>query len=87
MAPWVDIWPTARAELLELRIERWRELVRQTREWINFAEIADWCARETGSIRRNDQLMVEAYRNLGDALASGEFEEGGRARRWRPSPL
>jgi hypothetical protein len=32
------------------RIKRFAERQRQTREWINFAEIAEWCSKEDQSI-------------------------------------
>jgi hypothetical protein len=73
--------------LLECRIRRWQERQRQTGEWINFARIADWCARESRSIRVDDRLAAEAYRKLEEALARGEFEVGGRSRVRYPEGL
>jgi hypothetical protein len=69
-----------RSQMLERRIERWMERMRRSREWISFADIADWCAREKGSIRADDNLKAGAYRALGESVMSGEFEERGRSR-------
>ena len=73
--------------LLECRIGRWQERQWQTGEWINFARIADWCARESRSIRVDNLLAAEAYLKLEEALARGEFEEGGRSRVRYPEGL
>ncbi len=48
--------------------------------WINFADIADYCAREPGSINPDPALMASTFKQLGDALAKGEFETDGRTR-------
>lgn len=50
--------------------------LRLTREWISLADIADWCSREREGIRANEQLRAEAYTQLGESLAAGEFGSG-----------
>jgi hypothetical protein len=62
------------------RIERFTMRQRRLREWINFAEIADWCSREDGSIVPNEQKRRAAFDTLQNDLLSGEFEENGRSR-------
>ena len=64
----------------ENRVSQWAERMRRSREWIGFADIADWCAREKGSIIPDDRLKIETYRALGASVASGEFEHSGRSR-------
>jgi hypothetical protein len=64
----------------EKLIEKFAEEQRQRRAWINFADMADWCAREGGSIQPNGQLRNDAYRQLGEAVARGEFEVDSRTR-------
>jgi hypothetical protein len=55
-----------------------------TGEWISFDRMADWCAREGGSIDdRNNQyarLRAAAYRQLDEAMTSGQFDKDGRSR-------
>jgi hypothetical protein len=62
------------------RIERFTEGQKYAREWINFAEIADWCAKEDGSITTNEEKRAAAYDTLAIDLLSGEFEERDRSR-------
>jgi hypothetical protein len=62
------------------RIERWTEQQRQTRKWINFAEIADWCSKEDQSIVPNEEKRAAAFDTLASDLLSGDFEENGRSR-------
>src|SRR5262249_1975223 len=53
---------------------------RQAQEWINFAAIADWCAKEDGSILPNEKKREVAFDTLESDLLAGEFEENGRSR-------
>lgn len=62
------------------RIDRFRALQQYDREWINFAEIADWCSREDGSIAPNEQKRAMAFDSLEKDLLAGEFEENCRSR-------
>ena len=62
------------------RIERFAERQRQTREWINFAEIAEWCSKEDQSIVPNKEKSTAAFDTLASDLLAGEFEENGRSR-------
>jgi hypothetical protein len=53
---------------------------RRERKWINFAEIAEWCSKEDGSIVPNEQKRVAAFDTLQGDLLAGEFDENGRSR-------
>jgi hypothetical protein len=64
----------------ERQIRRFKTKQNLCRRWISFTDIADWCSRENGSIRSDDYLRALAYRQLGQAVADGEFESGGRTR-------
>jgi hypothetical protein len=64
----------------EERIRRFEEEQRRKREWINFAEIADWCSELDGSAVPNEAARENAYRMLERDLLAGNFEEGGRSR-------
>jgi len=61
------------------RIQRFRDCQRYDRHWINFEEIADWCARENGSIWPDTHKQTVTYDTLERDLLSGEFNEGGRS--------
>lgn len=54
--------------------------IRRSGTWVSLAEIADWFARERGSIEPDEQLRVKAFHQLGEALAAGEFGVGRRCR-------
>lgn len=56
------------------------ERLRHSREWTSFEDIAEWCAREKGSIEPDEGLRSETYRQLGNALAAGEFGLGRNSR-------
>jgi hypothetical protein len=61
------------------RIERFIEIQRYKREWINFWEISDWCSEESGVVP--DEVAREAaYQKLQHDLLEGDFEENGRSR-------
>jgi hypothetical protein len=62
------------------RIEGFRERQRKAREWINFAEIAEWCAKEDQSILPNENKRAAAFDTLASDLLAGEFQENGRSR-------
>jgi hypothetical protein len=62
------------------RIQRFTEKQRQTREWINFADIADWCSKEDHSIIPSEDKRAAAFDTLARDLLSGVFEENGRSR-------
>jgi hypothetical protein len=62
------------------RIERFTERQLWVREWINFAEIAEWCSEEDLSILPNPQKRAGAFDRLASDLLAGEFEENGRSR-------
>ena len=61
------------------RIRRFTERQRQTREWINFAEIAEWCSKEIQSIVPSEEKRAAAFDCLASDLLAGEFEENGRS--------
>src|SRR5215475_12380444 len=62
------------------RIKRFTERQREAREWINFAEIAEWCSKEDQSIVPNTEKSTAAFDTLASDLLSGEFEEKSRSR-------
>ena len=62
------------------RIQRFTQKQQQTREWINFAEIADWCSKEDHSIIPSEDKRAVAFGTLARDLLSGLFEENGRSR-------
>ena len=64
----------------QARIGRFVTAQRRHREWINFAEIADWCAREDQSIEPDERKRAAAFDRLANDLLAGEFEENGRSR-------
>src|SRR5437660_1192049 len=68
------------------RTERLRKVVRvmkrwrRTHEWIGFAQIADWCACQSGSIVPDESCRRLAYQRLLASLEAGEFERDKRSR-------
>jgi hypothetical protein len=50
----------------------------KTRQWINFADIADWCSRKKRSIRRIERDYVYTRWLLHDSTDQGEFDLQGR---------
>jgi hypothetical protein len=62
------------------RIQRFTQKQQRTREWINFAEIADWCSKEDHSIVPSEDKRAAAFDTLARDLLSGVFEENGRSR-------
>jgi hypothetical protein len=62
------------------RIDRFSRRQWQVREWINFGDVADFCARETGSITPDEEKRARAYDELADALIKGEFDRDDRSR-------
>ena len=83
--PWVGA-AVRRREHRERRIGKFTARQRREREWINFAEIADWCAREIGSIKPDEERRSLAFARLRAALKAGEFEQADRARVLMLSP-
>jgi hypothetical protein len=61
------------------QIERFKERQRRVREWISFAEIAEWRSKEDSSIVPNEEKSAAAYEMLASDLLAGEFEEKGRS--------
>jgi len=61
------------------QIERFTRRQRNSREWINFAEIAEWCSEEDQSIVQNENKRTEAFNRLASDLLTGEFEQNGRS--------
>ncbi len=91
LAIWAPLPPESEEALscaVRRRIRLWREKhnecfaerQRRQRRWFSLAEIADWCAREPGSIKPDEERRALAYAELGKALRDGEFEQGGRSR-------
>jgi hypothetical protein len=69
-----------RLAILKRRQQPIIEGLRQKGEWVSLADIADWCAREAGGIRPDENLRAEAYRQLGESLAAGFFGRGRQSR-------
>ena len=59
------------------QIERFIKQQRNSRKWINFAEIAEWCSEEDQSIVQNEHKRTEAFNRLASDLL--DFEENGRS--------
>jgi len=79
-------------------IERFKKRQRNSRKWINFAEIAESYSREDHSILPNEHKRAAAFDLLADDLLAGEFEENGHSlilflhpatkkMRWTPAEL
>jgi hypothetical protein len=64
----------------EQRIDRFKQAQRRRREWINIAEIAEWCSESEGSIVSNLDARSSAYEKLLHDLLNGDFEESGKSR-------
>jgi hypothetical protein len=62
-----------RAEIRKRHAQRFAEKQHLTRQWVNFGAIADWCARERGSIKPDEELRSAAYEELRLAMALGAF--------------
>jgi hypothetical protein len=60
------------------RIKRFNESQRSKREWINFAEIAEWCSELGGSVVPDESARASAYEKLHRDLLDGDFEMKGR---------
>ena len=57
-------------------IERFTKIQRDKREWINFAEIAEYCSEESGIVS-NEVAREAAYERLLADLLERDFEENG----------
>ena len=77
--PTIQSAPNQCVQLRRNRIQRFTERQRRIRDWINFAEIAEWCSKEDGSILPNKDKSTAAYETLGGDLLGGTFEEDGRS--------
>jgi hypothetical protein len=77
---WGTLWSSEQHSVIESCIERWQERMRQSREWVCFADLADWCARESGTINPDERKKVNAYRQLGESLKLGKFGTGKHTR-------
>src|SRR5262249_34909147 len=60
------------------RIERFTKIQRDKREWINLAEIAEYCSEESGVVP-NEVAQETTYEKLLSALFEEDFEENGRS--------
>jgi hypothetical protein len=63
-------------------IDKFRQRQRAARRWIEFVEIAKWCARSTTAAGAdNEQRALElAYQRLANSVLQGEFEPSGRSK-------
>ena len=57
------------------RIDRFTRRQWQVRDWINFADVANFCACEAGSIAPDEEKRTGAYEELADAIIKGEFDK------------
>jgi len=62
------------------RIKRFEKRQQEAREWINFADIADWCSKEDQSILPDERKREATFDTLASDLLAREFEENGRSR-------
>jgi hypothetical protein len=62
----------------EYRIAEWVARQELSREWVSFADIADWCARKPGGVKRDGDRRAQAFRDLGQSVITGEFSRAGR---------
>jgi hypothetical protein len=63
------------------RIKHFKKTQQRSREWINFGDVAEWCAREEQSIVPNEEKRTAAYTALTNDLLAGEFDgKNGRSR-------
>ena len=62
------------------RIRRFTEKQRRKHDWINFAEITDWCSEIDGSVAPNEAACASAYEKLQRDLLEGDFEENDGSR-------
>ena len=63
-------------------IDKFRQRQHAARRWIEFVEIAKWCARSTtGTSADDEQRALElAYQRLANSVLQGEFEACGRSK-------
>jgi hypothetical protein len=77
-------WTKERIRLYRIRqrrtawIERFAEIQRREREWINCAEFAEYCSEE-GSVVPNEAARDAAYKKFLADLLEGDFEENGHS--------
>ena len=87
---WPDGWTPAhhwymRAEEIGYTRQRqqawlvlWKQRQQRTHEWVCFPDVADWCARASGSIARDEGLRAQAWHDLLVSAIGGEFTRNGR---------
>ncbi len=63
----------------EFRIARFTQTQGCAREWISFADIADFCARKSGSIVPDEKKRALAFNTLAKDILNGEFDKNGRS--------
>jgi hypothetical protein len=56
------------------KIQRFKQHQQRVRDWFNFEDIAEWCAREEQSIVPNEEKRTAAYKALAKDLLAGEFD-------------
>lgn len=78
-------FPASSRRLRELRIMRFARHQHRMQQWFCLADIADWCAREDGTVGRNESKRVQAFEDLRKSLLEGDFE-GGRVLYLPPEP-
>lgn len=76
MSNCTTVWSSEQSDPIESCIERWQERMQQSRDWVCFIDLADWCARESGSINPDERKRTIAYQQLGESLKLGEFGTG-----------
>lgn len=56
------------------RVRRFYACQQRSRRWLNFALIADWCARQSGSVKPDEGDRIAAYQQLYRGVLEQEFE-------------
>ena len=73
-------WSRKRRRREQWRVRKRQRLIDRLRAagWINFGDITEWCARESGSIALDEAKRSQAYNELWKAVCAGEFDESRR---------
>jgi hypothetical protein len=81
-----DVGDIQRSRQTSYRWQKWIDWVEcfarnqlHKRDWINFAEVADWYSDWAGPNISSEVAHANAYRMLQQDLLDGDFEQGGRS--------
>jgi hypothetical protein len=75
-------------ESIQWRRVKWFEYVRRHFDIVSFGDLANWIAREAGSVRRDEADREQALVDLEDSIKHGEFGPADKKRciLWLPKP-